>query len=139
MIRGVNHITLTTTDLARAFRFYTEVLGARPLARWRTGAYLMLGELWLCLDVGAELNSSIAYTHVAFDVAPDAFETLAQRIRQSGATIWKENRSEGASLYFMDRDNHKLEIHVGGWQTRLAAMKENPWDPQTEFFPAGHG
>jgi catechol 2,3-dioxygenase-like lactoylglutathione lyase family enzyme len=139
MIRGLNHITLATTDLAQSFQFYTEVLGARPLARWRAGAYLLLGELWLCLDVGPQVNASVAYTHIAFDVDADAFDAMARRIRESGATVWKENRSEGLSLYFMDPDNHKLELHVGDWKTRLASMKARPWDPQTEFFPASHG
>jgi hypothetical protein len=48
--------------------------------------------------------------------------------------FWQENRSEGASLYFLDPDGHKLEIHAGDWQTRLAAMKQDPWEPDIEYF-----
>jgi catechol 2,3-dioxygenase-like lactoylglutathione lyase family enzyme len=47
MISGVNHITLSVGDVDRAFRFYVETLGARPLARWSKGAYLLAGDLWL--------------------------------------------------------------------------------------------
>ena len=49
MISGVNHITLSVGDVDRAFHFYVETLGARPLARWSKGAYLLAGDLWLCL------------------------------------------------------------------------------------------
>ena len=58
----------------------------------------------------------------SFDVTADAFPQVCDRIRASGAPIWKDNRSEGESLYFLDPDGHKLELHVGSLETRLAAM-----------------
>jgi hypothetical protein len=48
--------------------------------------------------------------------------------------IWQVNRSEGPSLYFLDPNGRKLEIHAGDWQTRLAAMKHDPWEPGIECF-----
>jgi glutathione S-transferase fosA5 len=57
-----------------------------------------------------------------------------RRYRLSGVTIWRDNRSEGASLYFLDPDGHKLEIHAGDWRTRLAAMKRDPWEANIEYF-----
>ena len=51
MISGLNHITLAVRDIDRSFRFYVETLGARPLARWSRGVYLLVGELWLCLTL----------------------------------------------------------------------------------------
>ena len=136
MIDGVNHITLSVGDIERSFRFYVETLGAKPLARWRKGAYLLAGDVWLCLTLDDRAHSLPLpeYSHIAFGVAAARFDEAAARIRASGATIWQNNRSEGASLYFFDPDSHKLEIHAGDWRNRLAAMKLNPWEPGIQYF-----
>ncbi|RVT93395.1 VOC family protein [Sphingomonas crocodyli] len=120
-IRGLNHLTLTVADLDRAVDFYRDLLGLALRARWAEGAYLEAGSLWLCLslDPTATQASRTDYTHYAFDVAPDDFDALATRIR-AAAPIWKDNRSEGASLYFLDPDEHRLELHAGSLASRLA-------------------
>jgi len=50
MLAGLNHLTLAVTDLQRSVDFYVRVLGFRPRAQWDMGAYLELGDLWLCLS-----------------------------------------------------------------------------------------
>lgn len=30
------------------------------------------------------------------------------------------------TLYFLDPDGHKLELHVGDWKTRIEAKKTHP-------------
>jgi catechol 2,3-dioxygenase-like lactoylglutathione lyase family enzyme len=57
MIGGLNHITLSVRDIDRSFRFYVETLGAKPLARWRKGAHLLAGDLWLCLTLDERTRS----------------------------------------------------------------------------------
>ena len=135
-ITGANHLTLAVSDVERSFRFYVEVLGLKPLARWSTGAYLTAGELWFCLsqDARARREPHPDYTHFAFSVEAAEFNALSARIRAEGATIWKENASEGASLYFLDPDGHKLELHVGDWRARLQDLRDDPWEPGIRFF-----
>jgi hypothetical protein len=53
---------------------------------------------------------------------------MCQRIKASGATIWQDNWTEGDSLYFVDPNGHKLEIHCSDLATRLKSAHENPWD-----------
>jgi hypothetical protein len=50
------------------------------------------------------------------------------RIARRGVMEFQENRTEGASLYFLDPDGHKLEVHVGDLESRLRAARANPWD-----------
>jgi len=59
---------------------------------------------------------------------------LSDRITNSGAKIWKDNKSEGISLYFMDPDGHKLEVHVGEWKSRLDEYKQNAKYEHMTFF-----
>ena len=73
------------------------------------------------------------YTHFAFDVAPEEFVDRCAALRRAGVDIWQENWTEGESLYFLDPDGHKLEIHCSDLQARLAAARENPWEG-LEFF-----
>lgn len=126
-VTGLNHVTLAVADLRRSIAFYTEVLGLRLRAEWPEGAYLSAGVLWLCLalDPAARTARREDYTHLALDARLDEFDALSTRIRAM-ARIWKENRSEGASVYFLDPDGHRLELHVGSLETRLAHYRAHP-------------
>lgn len=120
-VRGLNHLTLAVVDLDRSLAFYRDLLGLRLRALWAGGAYLEAGSLWLCLSVdpAAADRPHPDYTHIAFDVAEADFEGLCERVAKV-ARQWRDNRSEGASLYILDPDGHKLELHVGSLETRLA-------------------
>jgi catechol 2,3-dioxygenase-like lactoylglutathione lyase family enzyme len=134
MITGINHVTLSVSDLDRSFQFYTHILGCKPVARWQRGAYLLAGDLWLCLSLDEQTRTSVLpeYSHIALNVAEQKFEQFASKIRDA-ATVWQQNSSEGRSLYFLDPDGHKLEIHVGDLKTRIEAVKTQPYEGM-EFF-----
>jgi catechol 2,3-dioxygenase-like lactoylglutathione lyase family enzyme len=125
MIKGMNHITLAVTDIDSSFVFYNEILGLKPLCRWDKGAYFLIDGFWFCLNVDDLRLPNQCYTHYAFSVNKNDFEPMSLRIIASGAFIFKENTSPGASLYFLDPDGHKLEIHVGDWKSRLIAKKQD--------------
>ncbi|MCC5881729.1 MAG: fosfomycin resistance glutathione transferase [Halomonas sp.] len=130
MITGINHLTLAVRDLERSFDFYTRVVGLRPIVKWARGAYLQAGDDWICLSLDDETRPGPLpeYTHVAFSISAEAFSRCATAIREQGVTVWKENRSEGDSLYFLDPDGHKLEIHSGDLESRLAELRETPYE-----------
>jgi glutathione S-transferase fosA5 len=127
MIRGINHITLAVSVLEASVRFYTGVLGFELLMRSDRTAYFLAGDLWLCVVEESEVETLGGYSHIAFDIAERDFQHMAERVRASGAQLFKENESEGSSLYFLDPDGHKLEIHCGTWQSRLEAIRKAPW------------
>ncbi len=136
MVGSLNHLTLATVSLETSLTFYRDLLGFKALARWAGGAYLLAGgSTWLCLSVDPRRSQkpSEDYTHFAFSVAPGDFERLAARLKASGVPEWQQDTSEGLSLYILDPDGHKLELHVGDWQSRLRACRERPYDGM-EFF-----
>jgi catechol 2,3-dioxygenase-like lactoylglutathione lyase family enzyme len=129
MISGISHITISVKQLTRSYRFYVDVLGCKPIARWPKGAYVTAGNVWVALHVDKDTRSGPLpeYTHIAFRVPARSFDAFAERIRSSGTKIFQKNVSEGASLYFLDPDGNKLEIHVGGLKSRLSSAKKAPW------------
>ena len=136
MISGINHITFSVKNLDESFRFYHDVLGLKPLMRHSKGAYFLAGDLWFCIEEDEDTRKGplSEYTHFAFSIASENFHELSKKIIQSGARTWKENTSEGNSLYFLDPNGHKLEVHVGTWQSRLDSMKKEPWEDGIRFF-----
>lgn len=136
MITGINHYTISSSDITRSFFFYKNILGFKPLCKWNNGAYFLAGDLWFCInyDRNHQVTSNNT-THLAFNINQYEFKYLEQMIRNNNVKIYKENISEGSSLYFLDPDGHRLEIHVGNWQDRIASKKLNPgsWI-NTEFF-----
>jgi glutathione S-transferase fosA5 len=125
MITGFNHVTLAVSDLDGSFAFYTDVLDLRPVARWRKGAHLRAGSDWLCLalDDAARGKPLPEYTHLAFTVSQADYTLLEQRLKKTGVALWQRNHSEGESLYFLDPDGHKLEIHASDLNARIRALR----------------
>ncbi|MBQ4835942.1 fosfomycin resistance glutathione transferase [Pseudoalteromonas luteoviolacea] len=131
MITGINHITLSVLNLTRSIEFYQN-LGAKAHVRWQSGAYLSFGELWLCLSIceqpSSKFNAHEDYTHIALNIEPENFVEYQQKVERLDIQHWQQNRSEGESLYILDPDGHKLEVHVGSMQSRLNSLKANPYN-----------
>lgn len=126
-VTGLSHITLAVLDLERSLAFYRDILGCRVRGIWADGAYLEVGSLWLCLSCDDHVRSSVRadYTHIAFSVSQEDYSALSDLLSKE-CLIWKSDKSEGASTYFLDPDGHKLEIHVGSLESRLSHYRDNP-------------
>lgn len=130
MLTGLNHLTLAVTDIERSFAFYTDLLGCKPAALWDAGAYLTLGDLWLCLSLDparAAAPTEPDYTHYAFAIAQPDFAAFRANLLAAGVIEWRKNKSEGDSFYFLDPDGHQLEAHVGTLASRLAECRIKPY------------
>jgi catechol 2,3-dioxygenase-like lactoylglutathione lyase family enzyme len=135
LITGLNHITLAVTNIDKSFKFYHEVLGFKPLCKWKKGAYFLVGELWFCLNMDSNRIPNGCYTHYAFSVDEVTLPLIKQKLIEAGIEIFKETVVEGMSIYFLDPDGHKIELHIGGYKTRIEAKKINPgiWE-EVEFY-----
>ncbi len=127
MITGFNHLTLAVTDLDKSCEFYVSMLGLTLKARWNQGAYLLAGDMWLCLSKD-KVSPATDYTHYAFSVDEAQLQRFRDQFERNGIPLWKDNSSEGHSLYFLDPDGHQLELHVGDLQTRLSAIQTHPYE-----------
>jgi catechol 2,3-dioxygenase-like lactoylglutathione lyase family enzyme len=72
MLTGLNHITIAVSDLERSLAFYIKAIGFKGHVKWKRGAYLSLGDLWLCLSVDKP-DEKHDYTHIAFTVSQQNF------------------------------------------------------------------
>jgi len=126
VLQGLNHITIAVSDLDRSLRFYTEFVGMKAVVRWDAGAYLTLGDIWFCLSCD-KVQPAKDYSHIAFSIAIEDFGSFAQKLKDAAVIEWKQNSSEGDSLYFLDPDGHQLEAHCGNLQSRLNALKTQPY------------
>lgn len=135
MLTGLNHLTLAVVNLSRSIEFYVALPGFRLAACWDAGAYLSLGDLWLCLsmDESRLAQRQPEYTHYAFSVSQDDFEHVTAYLRLRNVIEWKSNSSEGNSFYFLDPDGHRLEVHVGNLASRLEQCRRHPYSGM-EFF-----
>ena len=121
-ITGLNHLTLSVSDLERSLVFYSGLLGFA--VRWRgpSSAYLEAGTLWLALVVDSEVRRGPLpeYSHVALSVAASEMSTCIAKLAAAGVVRWQESERED-SFYFLDPDGHKLELHSGGLKGRLVS------------------
>ncbi|MEX6251172.1 FosA11 family fosfomycin resistance glutathione transferase [Providencia hangzhouensis] len=130
MLVGINHLTIAVTDVEKSIFFYQSLLGMKLHASWKNGAYISCGDLWLCLSLDKTRlsfsHTETDYTHYAFTVSEADFPICVAKLKQANVIVWKENKSEGKSFYFLDPDGHKLELHVGGLLQRLKSCQEAP-------------
>ncbi|MEP6672231.1 MAG: VOC family protein [Chthoniobacter sp.] len=121
-ITGLNHLTLAVSDLDRSMAFYAGLLGFSIRMRGPSSAYLEAGTLWLALvvDPAVRRGPLPEYSHAAFSVGPAELGLLAERLTGAGVTRWQEP-GQADSFYFLDPDGHKLELHAGALEGRLAA------------------
>jgi catechol 2,3-dioxygenase-like lactoylglutathione lyase family enzyme len=126
-VSGLNHLTLAVAELDRSLAFYVDLLGCDLVARWKQGAYLECGNLWLCLSVGTVSNRA-DYTHFALSVDAGSMANWRVALDKACVPHWKVNTSEGDSVYIRDPDGHQLELHTGSLATRLKALEQNPYD-----------
>ena len=128
MITGLNHVTLSVKDLAQSFAFYKDILGFKPLMKRKKSAYFLVGNFWFCIEEDAHTRTKKLpeYTHIAFSVSQENFHSMKEKLQHIKIEQFKENTSEGDSIYFLDPNGHKLEIHVGTWKTRLKKYLNTP-------------
>ncbi|MFL5615952.1 MAG: VOC family protein [Gemmatimonadaceae bacterium] len=124
---------LYVDDLARARRFYVEILGGEILLDSARLLALSIGgqSVLLLFQRGATTeplptpggvvppHGGTGIQHIAFAVSPDALQLWLERFEQHTVTIESRVRWQrgGESVYVRDPDGHSIELITPGLWT----------------------
>lgn len=119
-IQEIAYTGYPVTDLARARKFYEELLGLKPASVWETD-----GKAWIEYEVGASTmaitNMSADQWHASKDgptlaLEVENFDEAVEALRAAGVVFYLEPLSTGLCQMAIigDPDGNSLAIHKRG-------------------------
>lgn len=113
-VNGINHIVLHVQDVARAKKFYTELLGMSVYRENDRQAFLHCGQQGVALfkkQGDTPLTTGNDLNHMAFDVTTGTYEALKAELEKYGVAV-SGRPGEDRCIYFQDPDGHRLQLMV---------------------------
>ncbi|MGV3112470.1 FosB/FosD family fosfomycin resistance bacillithiol transferase [Staphylococcus pettenkoferi] len=130
MIKSINHVTYSVSDLKNFVDFYKNILKAKILLEGKNTAYFTVGGVWLALNEESDIPRNeiqYSYTHIAFSIDEREFDGWYKWLKENNVNILNGRQRDvrdKKSIYFTDPDGHKLELHTGTLEDRLKYYKE---------------
>lgn len=130
MIKSINHVTYSVSDLKNSVDFYKNILKAKILLEGKNTAYFTVGGVWLALNEESDIPRNeiqYSYTHIAFSIDEREFDGWYKWLKENNVNILNGRQRDirdKKSIYFTDPDGHKLELHTGTLEDRLKYYKE---------------
>jgi catechol 2,3-dioxygenase-like lactoylglutathione lyase family enzyme len=111
---GIDHLVLHVSDVPRARKFYTDVLGMSVYRENDRQVFLHAGQQGVALfkkqgddplATGNDLN------HLALNVASGTYEGLKTELEKHGVVV-SGRPGDDRCIYFDDPDGHRLQLMV---------------------------
>ncbi|PTJ71230.1 FosB/FosD family fosfomycin resistance bacillithiol transferase [Mammaliicoccus sciuri] len=138
MIKSINHICYSVSNLNDSIYFYKNILCGDLLLSGETTAYFDIGGLWVALNEEKDIPRNeiqYSYTHTAFTIDESEYNSWYQWLKKNNVNIL-EGRTRDVrdkqSIYFIDPDGHKLELHTGTLENRMNYYKDTK--PHMVFY-----
>ncbi|OOE13203.1 VOC family protein [Fictibacillus arsenicus] len=128
-VQGINHITIKVSELARAVRFYQEILGAKIVHKGNTDVYFDIGGVWICLleikKAKPKQKDQTGVDHFAFSVSEKNFHKAAVYLEEKQVMITRGpiERGGGWTISFLDPDGNEMELYTGSLYERMKKWK----------------
>ena len=111
---GIDHLVLHVSDVSRARKFYTDVLGMTVYRENDRQVFLHAGQQGVALfkkQGDVPLTTGTDMNHLALNVASGAYEALKADLEKHGVAV-SGRPGEDRCIYFNDPDGHRLQLMV---------------------------
>jgi catechol 2,3-dioxygenase-like lactoylglutathione lyase family enzyme len=111
---GIDHIVLHVSDVGRAKRFYTELLGMTVYRENDRQVFLHAGQQGVALFKRQEntpVTTGNDLNHLALNVATGTYEALKGELEKNGVAV-SGRPGDDHCIYFQDPDGHRLQLMV---------------------------
>jgi catechol 2,3-dioxygenase-like lactoylglutathione lyase family enzyme len=113
-VNGIDHLVLHVGDVARAKKFYTELLGLTVYRENDDQVFLHAGPQGVALFKkrgDAPLTAGNDLNHLALNVETGSYETLKAELEKHGVEV-SGRPGDDRCIYFHDPDGHRLQLMV---------------------------
>ncbi len=119
---GIDHLVLHVSDVSRAMKFYTDVLGMTVYRESERQVFLHAGQQGVALfkkQGDLPLTTGNDLNHLALNVESGTYEALKAELEKHGVAV-SGRPGDDRCIYFSDPDGHRLQLMVRDGARRTA-------------------